>query len=37
MNRIFTTSSEDEYSKEEIEGYKILEMIGKVNLILYIK
>ena len=29
MNRIFATSSEDEYSKEEIGGYKILEMIGK--------
>ena len=29
VNRIFATSSEDEYSKEEIGGYKILEMIGK--------
>ena len=29
VNRIFTSSSEDEYSKEEIGGYKILEMIGK--------
>jgi hypothetical protein len=29
VNRIFASSSEDEYSKEEIGGYKILEMIGK--------
>ena len=29
VNRIFAISSEDEYSKEEIGGYKILEMIGK--------
>ena len=29
VNRIYTTSTEDEYSKEEIGGYKILEMIGK--------
>ena len=29
VNRIFTSSCEDEYSKEEIGGYKILEMIGK--------
>ena len=29
VNRIFTSSSEDEYSKEEIGGYKIIEMIGK--------
>ena len=29
VNRIFTSSSEEEYSKEEIGGYKILEMIGK--------
>ena len=29
VNRIYTSSSEDEYSKEEIGGYKILEMIGK--------
>jgi hypothetical protein len=29
VNRIFASSTEDEYSKEEIGGYKILEMIGK--------
>jgi hypothetical protein len=29
VNRIFTSSTEDEYAKEEIGGYKILEMIGK--------
>ena len=29
VNRIFTSSTEDDYSKEEIGGYKILEMIGK--------
>ena len=29
VNRIYTSSNEDEYSKEEIGGYKILEMIGK--------
>ena len=29
VNRIFASSTEYEYSKEEIGGYKILEMIGK--------
>lgn len=29
VNRIYTSSSEYEYAKEQIGGYKILEMIGK--------
>ena len=29
VNRIYTSSNEEDYSKEEIGGYKILEMIGK--------